>query len=33
VLAIYEAVLSTVQAGSSLTPEDAFADLFTGKAL
>jgi len=33
VLAIYEAVLSTVQAGSSLAPEDAFADLFTGKAL
>ncbi|HXN08909.1 MAG TPA: glycosyltransferase [Candidatus Acidoferrales bacterium] len=33
VLAIYEAVLSTVRAGSALAPEDAFADLFTGKAL
>lgn len=33
VLAIYEAVLSTVRAGSSLAPEDAFVDLFTGKAL
>jgi 1,2-diacylglycerol 3-alpha-glucosyltransferase len=32
VLAIYEAVLSTVRAGLSQTPKDAFADLFTGEA-
>jgi 1,2-diacylglycerol 3-alpha-glucosyltransferase len=32
VFAIYEAVVSNLRGGSSVTPENAFADLFTGEA-